>query len=185
MLNKTKKHSKKHNPSLGFPTLMCFVINKLDLLNDISRLFDCVSTLQTLHCCFWFKSSLAVLHFLSEKWNSFGMSFFEKKIEKIHRGSPPTLCSSHTHTLGCGRTHSHIHYDILPHAVENQPLCTHTHFSLTDTHWFTLAYIHTNTRRAAAVLAGKHQTPREEGGQAFPTFRLHGYFRRQAKNSVC
>lgn len=43
---------------------------------------------------------------------------------------------------------------------------------------------HTHTHRAAAGLAGKHQTPGEEGGQAFPTFRLHGYFRRQAKNRV-
>lgn len=51
-----------------------------------------------------------------------------------------------------------------------------------QTHTDSLSLPHTHTQRAAAGLAGKHQTPREEGGQAFPTFRLHGYFRCQAKN---
>lgn len=95
------------------------------------------------------------------------MSFFEKKTERIHRGSPPTVL--HTHTSDTG-THifSHPHIKV-SHTGKQAHTRSHT-FSLTHTY------------RAGAGLDGKHQTPREEGGQAFPTFRLCGYFRCQAKN---
>lgn len=157
-----------------------------DLLNNFSWLFDFVSALQTLcwrsNCCCcrcWFSWFLARFHFLPEKWNSLGMSFFEKKTERIHRGSPPTVlwspCTTKTHT------YTHLYWDVLTHTHILTPtqktlphVCTHQH---------TLPHARRGLAAGlAAGLAGKHQTPGEEGGQAFPTFRLHGYFRCQAKN---
>lgn len=74
-----------------------------------------------------------------------GMSFFEKKTEKIHKGSPPTvLCSLHTHA------HTDVGVHFLTPTQKNSPTRSNgqlnqtwnTHFSLLDTHCFTLLHAH-------------------------------------------
>lgn len=92
-----------------FPGLMCCSSTSSDLWNHISQ--RCLTLCQQLKLDggAWtvVLPSLVLIIFGSsplpdKKWNSFGMSFFEKKTERIHRGSPPTDLRS-----GHKRLHSH------------------------------------------------------------------------------
>lgn len=143
-----------------------FTLSHLDVLKNVSRLFDSVSTLfrgtRTITLLFlvliiFGRSPLPAL----KSETASGMSFFEKKTERIHRGSPPT---ARTHT-SARHTRSHTHMFNSPTLSNTAHVHNQTPLALARPHTGSRSPAHTNARRG---LLGNIRHPGRKEDRLFP-----------------
>lgn len=123
-----------------------------------------VSSSEVLRNCY--RSPVLVLIFFGRfplPETAWGMSFFEKKTEKIHRGSPPTV---HTHTQRSGRTRSHTHTAKLSHTVKRATQADSPYTLLAFRH--TLIHAVSCTSTLQWCLLGNIRHPGRKEDRLFP-----------------